>query len=304
MTRLRTSLVGRASWRCHRLLCAIVCVVSGLAGPGCEMPEPGGGQGPGHRAQQLALTPEQEHALGRRAYAEVLREFQGRILPGNRPEVRRVHQVTARIVRAATIEPLLQEINLHVRGFRFDWEVNVIESNQINAFALPGGKIVVFTGILHVADDNDQLAAVLAHEIAHVLAHHASERLARAQAGGGGFFQRKAYDREQESEADHIGVFLMTFAGYQPEEAIRFWQKMLRMRGDQGLLPALLSDHPSDAQRIRDLEKWVPQARAAKRAYDERRIAPERVGRMRNLLIPASPSFSVLDQGRISHEHG
>jgi len=157
-----------------------------------------------------------------------------------------------------------------------DREANVIHSQQVNAFALPGGKIAVFTGILPVAQDDDQLATVLSHEIAHVLAHHASERLAREQSGRVGFLSRKAYDRGQESEADHIGVFLMTFAGYDPEEAIRFWQRMQRISEDRGQVPEFLSDHPSDAHRLRALEGWVPRARLAKRAFDEGRIAPER----------------------------
>jgi len=249
----------------------------GLAPLGCGFPEGvEEGEGPGHRAQPLSLTPDQERELGERAYAQVLREYRGRILSPDRPEVKRVRQITARIIRAAGIRPLQREINLDLQGYQFDWEANVIHSQQVNAFALPGGKIAVFTGILPVAQDDDQLATVLSHEIAHVLAHHASERLAREQSGRVGFLSRKAYDRGQESEADHIGVFLMTFAGYDPEEAIRFWQRMQRISEDRGQVPEFLSDHPSDAHRLRALEGWVPRARLAKRAFDEGRIAPER----------------------------
>jgi predicted Zn-dependent protease len=250
-----------------------------LVTAGCEFPNGGGpqGQGPGHRPQMLALSPQQELELGRRAYREVLshpEEF-GRALPVDSPEVQRVRAVTRRIIRAAEIEPLQREINLRP-GYRFEWEVNVLDSNKVNAFCLPGGKIAVFKGMLRVVQNDDQLATVLSHEIAHALAHHSSERLARQEInrGGIGGFWSKAFDREQESEADHIGVFLMTLAGYDPDEANRFWDRMQRIAGGRQAIPEILSDHPSDERRIRQLEKWIPRAKAAKQAYDEGRIAP------------------------------
>jgi predicted Zn-dependent protease len=84
------------------------------------------------------------------------------------------------------------------------------------------------------------------------------------------------YDREQESEADHIGVFLMTFAGYDPDQAIVFWERMASVSRRAGRPPEILSDHPSDEHRLAQLRQWVPQAKGAKRAYDEGRIAPPR----------------------------
>ena len=84
----------------------------------------------------------------------------------------------------------------------------------------------------------------------------------------------KKYDRAQESEADHIGVFLMTFAGYDPQQAVAFWQRMKQLSDKQGHVPEILSDHPSDEQRIAQLRQWVPKAEAAKKAYDEGRVAP------------------------------
>src|SRR5262249_18314926 len=145
---------------------------------------------------------------------------------------------------------------------------------QINAFCLPAGKIIVFTGILPVAESDDQLATVLSHEIAHALAHHASERVAREQSGVARLLARRAYDRAQESEADHIGLFLMTFADYDPNEAVVFWERMQTVHGPGGRIPEFLSDHPSDIRRIRDLQAWVPMALGGKRAFDEGRIAP------------------------------
>jgi predicted Zn-dependent protease len=273
--------------------------------PMCGCTNGGGGAGPGHRSQTLALTPQQELDLGRQAYREVLskpKEY-GQVLPADSPEVKRVRGVVRRLVKAVQIEPLQREINLRMKGYRFDWEANVLQNKQVNAFCLPGGKIAVFTGILPVADNDDQLATVLAHEMSHALAHHGSERLARAQKfetaarviGGafGGMDEQKrrefmgvlaagaglgskAYDRKQESEADHIGLFLMTFAGYDPEQAVVFWQRMQQVGAKQGRPPEILSDHPSDKRRIHDLEEWVPKAKAAKQAFDEGHIAPAR----------------------------
>jgi metalloendopeptidase OMA1, mitochondrial len=240
-----------------------------------DMGEPpqGQGEGPGGRAQALALSPEQELDLGERAYAQVLSENRNRVLPKDDRQVKRVRDLAARIVKAAGIEPLQREINLHVKGYTFEWEANVVEEDQVNAFCLPAGKIVVYTGIFKVAQNDDQLATVMSHEIAHALAHHSSERIAREESGRVSLLQNKAYARQQESEADHIGMFLMTFAGYNPDEGVRFWQQMARRAGG-GQTPEFLSDHPSDRQRMVAMEAWAPRARAAKKAFDEGNIAP------------------------------
>ncbi len=253
------------------VLLAVALLVSG----GCQMevpPEPG--QGPGHRAQHLGLTPEQELALGEQAYLQILREARGRVLPADDPRVRRVRYISKRIVQAAGIRPLQREINLQLQGYRFEWEANVIEDRQVNAFCLPGGKIAVYTGILPVAQNDGQLATVLSHEVAHALAHHSNERITLEESGRVGVLTEKAFSRRQESEADHIGLFLMTFAGYDPEEAIRFWVRMTQATKGGGKIPVFLSDHPSDAERIRNMERWVPMARAGKKAFDEGHIAP------------------------------
>jgi predicted Zn-dependent protease len=257
-----------------RVIC-LIFVALFLPAAGCEMePE---GEGPGHRQQELALSPQQELELGRKAYKEVLSE--SKVLPHDSQQVRRVTRVGQRIAKTVEIEPLMREINLHVKDYRFEWEFNVLEERHVNAFCLPGGKVAVFTGLLKIVEnDDDQLAAVLGHEVAHALAHHASERLARQEREGGGLLaalHEKKYDREQESEADHIGVFLMTFAGYDPNQAVVFWKHMKRLSDEQGRVPEILSDHPSDERRIRQLEEWVPRALAGKKAYDEGRVAPE-----------------------------
>jgi predicted Zn-dependent protease len=245
---------------------------------GCDAQFPaagrGQGEGPGHRSQTLALSPEEERQVGREAYQKVLQEVRGRVLPNDAPEVRRARQVVDKIVKAVAIELLQREINLHVRGYHFDWEVNVVRDKQVNAFCLPAGKMVVFTGIMQVVENDDQLATVLGHEMAHALAHHGSERIAREhKLGTGGLAQLRglSYDRQQESEADHIGLFLMTFAGYDPTQAARFWMRM--EQATKGSPPEILSDHPSPEHRIRDLRRWAPQARAGKQAFDAGKVA-------------------------------
>jgi predicted Zn-dependent protease len=265
--------------RAGRGLLALVygAALAGCLAAGCcgvPVPPGGGGEGPGRRPQRLALTPRQELVLGRQAYRQLLEEAGDRVLPADAPEVRRVRRVADRIIEASEIEPLQREINLRLRGYRFEWEVSVIRDRRANALCLPGGKIAVLTGILPVARTEGQLATVLSHEIAHALAHHASERVAREASGGLAILWNKRYDREQEAEADHIGVFLMAFAGYDPEEAVEFWERMQQAQGAGGRLPEILSDHPSDARRLRNLQQWVPAARAGKRAYDAGRIAP------------------------------
>jgi predicted Zn-dependent protease len=241
-----------------------------------DMGEPpqGQGEGPGGRAQALALSPQEELDLGERAYAQVLSENRNRVLPATDRRVQRVRTVAGQIEKAAEIEPLQREINLKVKGYTFEWEANVVEEDQVNAFCLPAGKIVVYTGIFKVAQNDDQLATVMSHEIAHALAHHSSERVAREESGRVSLLTSKAYARQQESEADHIGIFLMTFAGYNPDEGVRFWLQMARAKTGSGQVPEFLSDHPSDRQRMVAMEAWAPRARAAKKAFDEGNIAP------------------------------
>jgi predicted Zn-dependent protease len=251
-------------------------LVSFVALVGCEGRPSGNGAdtGPGGRPQTLSLTPSQELAVGRRAFRDVLDEFDGRILSAESREASRIVGVTARLIRAAEIEPLQQEIHLRVRNYVFEWDVRAVRDPRVNAFSLPAGKMVVFTGLMHVAANDDQLAAVLGHEMAHVLSHHVSERVARERSGAG-ILRSLSYDRMQESEADHIGVFLMTFAGYDPAQAVAFWERMHAV-GDGGQTPEFLSDHPSAGTRIKSLRAWAPDALAAKRAWDEGRIAPAR----------------------------
>ncbi|MDB5336716.1 MAG: peptidase family protein [Planctomycetaceae bacterium] len=228
------------------------------------------GTGPGHREQRLALTPSQELQVGREAYQQILEKAP---VVESGPEVDRVRRVSERIAKAVQIEPLQREINLQLDGYEFEWEYNVVQDDQANAFCLPGGKIVVLTGLLQLVKSDDQLAAVIAHEVAHALAHHASERIARERTVGHGLLSL-SYNRQQETEADHIGLFLMTFAGYDPDEAVEFWKEMQNAQGGHLHLPEIISDHPSDNRRMQQLQAWVGPAKAAKQALDEGRVLP------------------------------
>ena len=182
--------------------------------------------------------------------------------------VSRVNRVAPRIIRAAGGNPA-------------EWEVQVFKSDQLNAFALPGGKIGIYTGILDIMENDDQIAAVLGHEVAHVNFNHSGERYSQTAAaqtalaagsavvGGSqtGVAAMQAlglgaqvgvllpFSRKHELEADKFGVRYMARAGYEPDEAVRFWEKMSAQKN--GAPPEFLSTHPSDATRIAQLKREI-----------------------------------------------
>lgn len=168
----------------------------------------------------------------------------------------------------------------------YAWEFNLVKENSVNAFAMPGGKVVVYTGLLPVTQTEDALAVVLGHEIAHVLARHSDERLSQQvalQYGGaiaGGLLGDSQvmqqlgttvfglgvqygvmmpYARKHEYEADEIGLILMAIAGYDPHVAVPFWTRMAQSSGG-GQVPEVLSTHPDDAKRIAHIESIMPTA--------------------------------------------
>lgn len=167
----------------------------------------------------------------------------------------------------------------------FDWEFSLVKNNSVNAFAMPGGKVVVYTGLLPVAQTEEALAVVVGHEIAHVIARHSSERLSQQvalQYGGtiaGGLLGNSQamrqlgssvfglgakygvmmpYARKQETEADEIGLILMAIAGYDPHVAVPFWTRMAQSSGGANV-PESLSTHPTDSKRIEHIESIMPQ---------------------------------------------
>jgi predicted Zn-dependent protease len=175
----------------------------------------------------------------------------------------------------------------------FDWEVQVIDSPQVNAFCLPGGKIAVYTGIIPVARNQHALAAIMGHEIAHALLRHGAERMAQqklvqigqlaasvsigemdprqqqmvmaALGAGARYGLMLPFSREHESEADRVGLLLTAAACYDPREAIGLWERMAEASGG-GAPPEFMSTHPSSGTRIQQLQGWMPEALALREA--------------------------------------
>ena len=170
------------------------------------------------------------------------------------------------------------------------WEFVVFESKEANAFCLPGGKVGVYTGLLPITQNEAGLATVIGHEVAHAAEHHGAERISTSTAlqgltqvagaavpekysqltmvalgGLGKVGVELPYSRLQESEADHVGLLYMARAGYDPEEAVKFWERFAASHQGQSQGPSLLRTHPVDAQRIADLQKLMPEAKAAYR---------------------------------------
>jgi predicted Zn-dependent protease len=163
----------------------------------------------------------------------------------------------------------------------YAWEYKLVQSNEINAWCMPGGKIVVYSGILPVTQDENGLAVVLGHEIAHALLNHGQQRMSAGvlqQLGAAGLsvftnndlamtaygigselFGTLPFSRSHENEADHYGLILMAIAGYNPDASVPFWQRMSQLGG--GGVPQFLSTHPSDDTRIRNLQGWIPEAK-------------------------------------------
>jgi predicted Zn-dependent protease len=169
----------------------------------------------------------------------------------------------------------------------YKWEFNVVDEKTVNAWCMPGGKVVVYTGLLPVTQDEKSLAVVMGHEIAHAIARHGNQRMSEAmiaQLGGavlsvavsqkpqvvqdiflqsfgvGANLTLLSYSRKQESEADKMGLIFAASAGYDPETAIAFWERMAKSSNGQAP-PELLSTHPSDQRRIDDLKKFMPEAK-------------------------------------------
>jgi predicted Zn-dependent protease len=185
---------------------------------------------------------------------------------------------------AASAETFMRENGMESSLKNYQWEFKLIKDDKtVNAFCMPGGKIVVYTGILPVVRDENGLATVMSHEVAHAIANHGGERMSQellVQAGGMGLAQivkskpalaqkilmqaygagsqvgiLLPYSRGHESEADHIGLVLMARAGYDPKTAVAFWERMSSLGGAKP--PELLSTHPANARRIADIQKEI-----------------------------------------------
>lgn len=234
--------------------------------------------------KQLALVSddqiEQQAAV---AYKEFLGDPNTKVMTGT-SNATMVKQVGNKI--AAAVNQYLKTAGL-ADQFNFNWEFNLVESSDVNAWCMPGGKVAVYTGILPFTANEDGLATVMGHEIAHAIARHSMEQMSNQYAlqigaqvlgvatsgkssivqglvnnayGIGGQLALLKYSRSNESEADQLGLMFMAMAGYNPQNAVSFWERMASAKSNANATPEFLSTHPSDARRINDIQKLVPEA--------------------------------------------
>jgi len=232
--------------------------------------------------KQLSLVPESDMiAMGLASYQDFMKENPVSVDRSNGSLVR---DVGTRLSNA--VESYFASNSLETRLDGYKWEYSLVESTVPNAFCLPGGKIVIYTGILPYTVDKNGLAVVISHEIAHAVARHGNERMSQQlllQLGGVALSEAVKdkpeetksiyntvygigaqmgvilpYSREQEYEADQIGLIFMALAGYDPQSAVGFWERMSNIGGNKP--PEFLSTHPTDANRIRKIRAAMPEA--------------------------------------------
>jgi predicted Zn-dependent protease len=227
------------------------------------------------REQRVSMSDDQQMQLGAQYYDQFLKQESGDVVDSG-PEFETVTAVADRIIEVASeYKP------------EFEWDVTLVDDPQANAFCLPGGKMVVYTGILGPAQNAEGLATVLGHEVAHAVAEHGAERIFReeltntaVQFAAGAFaddpveFRNIAgllgagaqvglslpWSRDQESEADHIGLIFMARAGFDPRAAVTFWERMAKATEGQKRPPEYLSTHPESDTRIQQIKEWLPEA--------------------------------------------
>ena len=269
----RPSSGARCSCALHtrrRFLATLLVAGTTVASPGWS--REGVDVGPPSRLSGL-ISPDQIEQAASQQYRELLQKAaqQRALAPQGHPQLVRLRSIAERLI------PHTYEWNSRARSWR--WEVNLIGSRQINAFCMPGGEIAFFIGILdQLKLTDDEVAMVMGHEMAHALREHAREQmgknmatrgaieigaalfglgdLARTAAGLGGQLLTLRFGREDESEADLVGLELAARAGYDPQAGVTLWQKMAR--ASQGSSPEFLSTHPSGPSRIRDIEVNLP----------------------------------------------
>lgn len=226
-----------------------------------------------NRSQMIFVSSSEELALGERSYQEALSE--SKVIKNTKDSLR-VQTIGQNIAKVADKPD-------------YNWEFNLVEDSQVNAFCLPGGKVVVYTGILQYAKNDDQLATVISHEVAHALARHGAERMSQgmiqqgiglignvavavaapeyqnafntAYGVGSNLGVMLPYGRMQESEADEIGIYLMHKAGYNINEATKFWQNMSE---DKEGGTDFFSTHPSSENRVKDIQEVIDKIETTK----------------------------------------
>lgn len=235
------------------------------------------------RKQNILVSDEQVLSLSNKEYSDYMKSAKLSTNSANTAIVKRVGQ------RLATaVEKYLNEHGLQAETKEYSWEFNLVQDQSVNAFCMPGGKIVVYEGLLPVTKDEASLAIVLGHEIAHAVAKHSAEQmskqiknqygteilgqvlnaagvssgttqLAQIIAQKGLQFRSLKYSRDNESEADRMGLIFAAMAGYDPNVAVSFWQRMAQMTGNSNQSD-VFSDHPSDAKRIAAIKQELPEA--------------------------------------------
>ncbi|HMA76661.1 MAG TPA: M48 family metallopeptidase [Candidatus Krumholzibacteriaceae bacterium] len=233
--------------------------------------------------KQVNIIPDSEiHAMSFAQYDEFLKS--NRVVEGTE-DAGMVKHVGKRIREA--VERYFAREGISSRLSGYNWEFNLVDNSQVNAWCMPGGKVVIYSGILPVTETEEGLAVVMGHEIAHAVAEHGSERMSHQMMTQlGGMALSKAleekpektkalfmtafgigtqigamlpYSRLHESEADHLGLIFMAMAGYNPREAVSFWKRMAAEKSGAAP-PEFLSTHPSDEKRVEDLNKLLPEA--------------------------------------------
>lgn len=232
--------------------------------------------------KQMNLLPESEvMAMSLSQYSDFLSQNK---LSEDKENVEMVHRVGNRI--ALAVEKYFTEHGMSDRLNNFEWEFNLVEEDTPNAWCMPGGKVVVYTGILPITENETGLAVVMGHEIAHAVARHGNERMSQqltvqglgtalaiaidekpeqtknlfmaAYGLGSQLAYVLPYSRTHETEADQMGLIFIAMAGYNPQEAVDFWQRMSELGGEKP--PEFLSTHPTDETRINNLKKFMPEA--------------------------------------------
>ena len=233
------------------------------------------------RKQTLLVNDGEVLSLANQQYQQYMQSAKASSNATNTAMVKRVGQNLANAVVS-----YLNANGLGAEVQNYAWEFNLVQDNQVNAWCMPGGKIVVYEGLLPVTQNEASLAIVLGHEIAHAVAKHSAERLSNEyknqygtavlgavlQGSGmsegtqqlialgqslGGSLWTSGFSRSQESEADHMGLIFAAMAGYDPQVAVTFWQRMAAQSSGSS---SIFSDHPSDAKRIKDIQGWMPEA--------------------------------------------
>lgn len=235
------------------------------------------------RNQLTLVSEDQMEQMSLTQYNQFL--SQNKVVAAGKDNAEMVKRVGSRIATAITQYYQQKGLTNEISGYK--WEFNLVESKEVNAWCMPGGKVVVYTGILPVTQNEDALAIVLGHEITHAVAGHGRERMSQAlaaqsiQVAGNAALGNNPKtvnifnnvygptaqlgvllpnSRNQELEADHYGLIFAAMAGYNPNEAIPFWTRMMNLSKGGNQTPTFLSDHPGDASRIDKLKQLMPEA--------------------------------------------